>query len=87
MITDVPGIRVGHATDLTGVTGCSVVLCDRPAVGGVELRGWATGVHGLDFLDPRHLAPTLSAVVLSGGSAFGLEAVFGVMQYLEERGV
>ncbi|MBI4610950.1 MAG: P1 family peptidase [Candidatus Rokubacteria bacterium] len=87
MITDVPGIRVGHATDRTGLTGCSVVLCDRPAVGGVELRGWACGVHGLDFLDPRHLVPTLDGVLLSGGSAFGLEAVFGVMQWLEERGV
>lgn len=87
MITNVPGIRVGHATDLTGLTGCSVILCDRPAVGGVELRGWAAGVHGLDFLDPRHLVPTLDGVVLSGGSAFGLEAVFGAMQYLEERGV
>ncbi len=87
MITDVPGIRVGHFTDLAGITGCSVVLCDQPAVGGVEVRGWAFGVHGLDFLDPRHLVPTLDGVVLSGGSAFGLEAVFGVMQYLEERGV
>lgn len=87
MITDVPGIRVGHATDQAGLTGCSVILCDRPAVGGVELRGWAVGIHGLDFLDPRHLVPTLNAVVLSGGSAFGLETVFGVMHYLEERGV
>ena len=87
MITEVPGIRVGHCTDPQGLTGCSVVLCERPAVGGVELRGWATGVHGLDFLDPRHLSPTLNAVILSGGSAFGLEAVFGVMQYLEERGI
>ncbi len=87
MITDVPGIRVGHATDRAGLTGCSVVLCDRPAVGGVELRGWATGIHGLDFLDPRHLIPTLNGVILSGGSAFGLEAVFGVLQHLEERGI
>src|SRR3990172_8828904 len=87
MITDVPGIRVGHVTDPVGLTGCTVVLTDRPAVGGVELRGWAVAVHGLDFLDPRHLVPTLNGVLLTGGSAFGLEAVFGVMQYLEERGV
>lgn len=87
MITDVPGIRVGHATDRAGLTGCSAVLCDRPAVGGVELRGWACGVHGLDFLDPHHLVPTLDGVILSGGSAFGLEALFGAMAYLEERGV
>ncbi len=87
MITDVPGVRVGHFTDREGLTGCSVVLCDQPAVGAVELRGWATGVHGLDFLDPRHLVPTLNSVILCGGSAFGLEAVYGVMQYLEERGI
>jgi L-aminopeptidase/D-esterase-like protein len=87
MITDVPGIRVGHATDPRGLTGCTVLLADRPAVGGVELRGWAMAVHGLDFLDPRHLVPTLDGVMLCGGSAFGLEAVFGAMQYLEERGV
>ena len=87
MITDVPGIRVGHATDAQGLTGCTVVLADRPAVGGVDLRGGAYAVYGLDFLDPRHLVPTLDGVILCGGSAFGLEAVFGVMQYLEERGV
>lgn len=87
MITDVSGIRVGHATDPAALTGCTVILCDRETVGGVELRGWATGVHGLDFLDPRHLVPTLNGVVLSGGSAFGLEAVSGVMQHLEERGI
>lgn len=83
----IPGIRVGHATDTTGLTGCTVLLADRPAVGGVEIRGWAAGVHGLEFLDPRHLVPTMDGVVLAGGSAFGLEAVWGVMQYLEERGV
>lgn len=83
----IPGVRVGHATDAAGLTGCTVILPDAPAVGGVEIRGWAAGVHGLEFLDPRHLVPTLDAVVLSGGSAFGLEAIWGVMQYLEERGV
>jgi len=83
----IPGLRVGHVTDPEGLTGCTVVLSDAPAVGGVEIRGWAAGVHGLDFLDPRHLVPTLDGVVLAGGSAFGLEAVWGVMQFLEERGV
>ncbi|MCI0547680.1 MAG: P1 family peptidase [Candidatus Rokubacteria bacterium] len=83
----IPGVRVGHATDPVGLTGCSVVLCDRPAVGAIEIRGWAAGLHGLEFLDPRHLVPTLDAVVLAGGSAFGLEAIWGVMRYLEERGV
>jgi len=83
----IPGLRVGHVTDAVGLTGCTVILSDAPAVGGVEIRGWAAGVHGLDFLDPRHLVPTLDGVVLAGGSAFGLEAIWGVMQYLEERGV
>jgi L-aminopeptidase/D-esterase-like protein len=83
----IPGLRVGHVTDTARLTGCTVILSDAPAVGGVEIRGWAAGVHGLEFLDPRHLVPTLDGVVLAGGSAFGLEAIWGVMQYLEERGV
>jgi L-aminopeptidase/D-esterase-like protein len=83
----IPGVRVGHATDPVGLTGCTVVLSDTPAVGGVEIRGSAPGVHGLEFLDPRHLVPTLDAVLLAGGSAYGLEAIWGVMQLLEERGV
>jgi L-aminopeptidase/D-esterase-like protein len=87
VITDVPGIRVGHATDPRGLTGVSVVLFDRPAVAGVALRGGANDVIGLDYLDPRHLVPTVDAVVLGGGSRFGEEAVFGVMRHLEERGV
>jgi L-aminopeptidase/D-esterase-like protein len=63
------------------------VLPARPAVGGVEVRGRAAGVHGLEFLDPRHLVPTVDGVVLAGGSAFGLESIWGVMQWLEERGI
>jgi L-aminopeptidase/D-esterase-like protein len=86
-ITDVPGIRVGHAADPAGLTGCTVVLCDTPAVGGVTLRGWANAVHGLEFLDPRHLVPTLDGVLLAGGSAYGLEAVWGVMRFLEAKGI
>jgi L-aminopeptidase/D-esterase-like protein len=83
----IPGVRVGHATDAVGLTGCTVILPDQPAVAGAEIRGWAAGVHGLEFLDPRHLVPTMDGIVLSGGSAFGLESIWGVMQYLEERGV
>ena len=82
----IPGLRVGHATDQVGLTGVTVVLPDRPAVAGVEIRGWAVGIHGLEFLDPRHLVPTVDAIVLAGGSAFGLEAIWGVMHWLEERG-
>ena len=87
MITDVPGIRVGHATDAAALTGVTVVLCDRPATCGVELRGGANDVTGLDYLDPRHLVPTVNGVVLGGGSRFGGEAIWGVLRYLEERGV
>jgi L-aminopeptidase/D-esterase-like protein len=83
----IPGVRVGHATDATALTGCTVILPDKPAVGGVEIRGWAAGVHGLEFLDPRHLVPTVDGVVLAGGSAYGLAAIWGVMDYLEERGI
>jgi L-aminopeptidase/D-esterase-like protein len=83
----IPGVRVGHVTDPTGLTGVTVVLPDRPAVGGVAVPGRASGVHGLDFLDPRHLVPTMDGIVLAGGSAFGLESIWGVMQWLEEREV
>ena len=87
MITDVPGIRVGHATDPVALTGVTVVLCDSPATCAVERRGNATDVVGLDHLDPRHVVSTVNGVVLGGGSRFGEAAVAGVMRYLEERGV
>lgn len=86
-LTDVPGLLVGHASDLVGLTGCTAVLCPAGAVAGVEVRGWASGVAGLDLADPRHLSERLHGVVLAGGSAFGLEAVFGVMAHLEAQGV
>jgi L-aminopeptidase/D-esterase-like protein len=63
-----------------------VVVCDAPAVCGVELRGGANDVVGLDYLDPRHLVPTVDGVVLGGGSRFGGEAIWGVMRWLEARG-
>jgi L-aminopeptidase/D-esterase-like protein len=87
MITDVPGLRVGHATDSVGLTGVTVVLPDRPATCAAELRGGANDVTGLDYLDPRHLVGHVHAVVLGGGSRFGEEAIFGVMRFLEERQV
>src|SRR2546430_6495034 len=87
MITDVPGLRVGHATDPIGLTGVTVVLCDRPATCGVALRGGASDVVGLDYLHPRHLVATVNGAVLGGGSRFGEEAIYGVMRWLEERGV
>jgi L-aminopeptidase/D-esterase-like protein len=87
VITDVPGVRVGQATDPVGLTGVTVVLLDRPAPCAVELRGGANDVIGLDYLDARHLVRTVNAVVLGGGSRFGGESIWGVMRYLEERGV
>lgn len=87
MITEVPGLLVGHATDHQGLTGVTVVLCERPAVCGVALRGGANDVVGLDFLDPHHLVATVNGVVLGGGSRFGEEAVYGVLEYLEAQGV
>ncbi|RPI09039.1 MAG: peptidase S58 family protein [Zetaproteobacteria bacterium] len=87
MLTAVPGIRVGHGTDQAGCTGCTVILCPEGTVGGVDVRGSAAGTRELDALSPMHLVPHVHAVVLAGGSAFGLDAAGGVMRYLEERGV
>ncbi len=85
-ITDVPGIKVGHHTDLDAATGCTVVLCEDGATGGVEVRGAAPGTRETDLLRPLHLVQVIHAVLLGGGSAFGLDAAAGVMRYLEERG-
>ena len=86
-ITSVPGVRVGHYTDLDNATGCTVVLCEGGAVGGVDVRGSAPGTLGTDSLNPTALVEQVHAIVLSGGSAFGLNAVSGVVSYLEEKGV
>lgn len=86
-LTAVPGIRVGHVTSLEGVTGCTVIICPDGTVGGVDQRGGAPGTRETDLLRPLHLVEQVSAVVLSGGSAFGLATADGVMRYLEERGM
>lgn len=86
-ITAVPGVRVGHATDLDGLTGCTVVLCEKGAVGGVDQRGGAPGTRETDLVRPLHRVEKIHAVLLAGGSAFGLAAADGVMRYLEERDV
>lgn len=86
-LTAVPGIRVGHATDPVGLTGCTVILCEQGAVSGVDQRGGAPGTRETDLLRPLHLIQKVHAVLLAGGSAFGLAAADGVMRYLEERGV
>jgi len=84
-ITDVGGIRVGHSTDTRRPTGCTVVIFDRPAVAGVDVRGPAPGTRETDLLNPIDTVQEVNAILLSGGSAFGLDAASGVMRYLEEH--
>lgn len=84
-ITDVPGLRVGHDTNLEAGTGCTVILCEKPAVAGVDVRGGAPATRETDVLRPMHMVEEVHAIVLTGGSAFGLDAASGVMRYLEER--
>lgn len=86
-ITDIRGIRVGHWTDREACTGCTVVLCEVGAVAGVDVRGAAPGTRETDLIRPGNLVQQVQAVLLTGGSAFGLDAAGGVMRYLEERGV
>ena len=85
-ITDVSGIKVGHYTDRQAATGCSVILCQAGAVAGVDVRGSAPGTRETDLLNPLHLVDEAHAILISGGSAFGLDAAGGVMRYLEEQG-
>jgi L-aminopeptidase/D-esterase-like protein len=86
-ITDVAGIKIGHFTDSRRPTGCTVILCEEGAVGGVDVRGAAPGTRETDLLNPINTVQQVNAVVLSGGSAFGLDTATGVMRYLEERGI
>ena len=85
-ITDVDGIRVGHFTDTRRPTGCTVVMCENGAVAGVDVRGSAPGTRETDLLKPTNLVERVNAILLAGGSAFGLDAAGGVMRYLEENG-
>ena len=84
-ITDVPGVEVGHAQDGSALTGCTVILVRKGAIGGVDVRGSAPGTRETDLLNPVNLVEKVHAVLLAGGSAFGLDAATGVMRYLEER--
>jgi L-aminopeptidase/D-esterase-like protein len=85
-ITDVPGVKVGHYTDKKAVTGCTVILCEQGAVAGVDVSGSSPGTRETDLLRPGNLVEKVQAIILSGGSAFGLDSAAGVMRYLEERG-
>jgi L-aminopeptidase/D-esterase-like protein len=86
-LTDIPGVLVGHASDYDALTGCTVILFERGAAGGVDVRGSATGTEEFGLLDPMHVTERINAVVFAGGSAFGLEAASGVRRYLEMKGV
>ena len=86
-LTDIPGIRVGHATDLDALTGCTVILCEDGAVAGCDIGGGASGTTEFDVMNPQHVTPAIHGITLAGGSAFGLEAASGVRRYLEQKGV
>jgi len=85
-LTDIPGIRVGHISDFQAITGCTAILCEAGAAGGVDIRGSASGTQETPTLDPLHVDPVAHGILLAGGSAFGLEAAAGVRRYLESRG-
>ena len=85
-ITDIAGIKIGHATNEAGGTGCTVILCEQGAVAGVDVRGGGPASRETDLLRPENLVQKIHAVMLSGGSAYGLDAASGAMQYLEEHG-
>ncbi len=85
-ITDVQGIKVGHAQSEKGMTGCTAVICEQGATGGVDVRGSAPGTRETDLMRPDKMVDRIHAVVLAGGSAFGLDAASGVMKFLEEQG-
>ena len=85
-LTDVEGIIVGHYTDISAVSGVTVILCPEGAVAGVDVRGSAPGTRETDLLDPTNLVEKAQAVVLSGGSVYGLAASDGVVRWLSEKG-
>ena len=86
-ITAIDGIKVGHATNATARTGCTVILCPAGATAGVDVRGAAPGTRETEALRPGRLVQKAHAVLLTGGSAFGLDAASGVVQYLEEQNI
>lgn len=87
MLTDVPGIRVGHWTDQAAGTGCTAIIMPPGTCGGVDVRGGGPASRETDLLRPEATVPVVSAIVLSGGSAFGLDAATGVMHWCEEQGL
>jgi len=86
-ITDIKGLKVGHASNFNGYSGCTVILCEDGAVCGLDIRGSASGTRQVDALSINHIVEQVHAILLSGGSSFGLDAATGVTRYLEEKGV
>src|SRR5260370_9810400 len=86
-LTDISGIRVGHLSDFNAITGCTAILCEQGALGGVDIRGSASGTEEIDTLSPGHVTDQVHGILLAGGSAFGLEAAAGVRRYLASRKV
>jgi len=86
-LTDVRGLRVGHFTETRRPTGCTVIIAPEGAVAGVDVRGAAPGTRETELLSPLNAVETVHAVMLAGGSAFGLDAAGGVMRWLDERGI
>jgi L-aminopeptidase/D-esterase-like protein len=86
-ITDIKGLKVGHASNYDGYTGCTVILCEEGATCGIDIRGSASGTRQVDALSISHIVEHVHAILLSGGSSFGLDAATGVMHFLEEKGI
>lgn len=86
-LTDIDGFKLGHAQNEKGGTGCTVIIAENGASAGVAVRGGAPGTRETDLLDPMEMVQQIHAVVLAGGSAYGLDASSGVMQYLESKGI
>ncbi len=86
-LTDISGILVGHASDYDGLTGCTVILCEKGAVAGGDIRGGATGTQEWDLLSPLNVTDRIHAVCFAGRSVYGLEAASGVRKYLEHKGI
>jgi L-aminopeptidase/D-esterase-like protein len=86
-LTDIPGVHVGHVSDFEALTGCTAIVIEAGATGGVDIRGSATGTQEIDVLSPGHVTDKVHAILLAGGSAFGLEAAAGVRRYLASKKV
>lgn len=86
-ITELPNVKIGSSEDFEGGTGCTVILCEDGAPAGVDVRGGGPASRETQLLNPTMAMDKINAVVLSGGSAFGLDASGGVMSYLESKGI